>query len=753
MKKENIVYKIGNIWLFSVIVLSVMVSSVPVEAEDYEPQATSHFSVVPSVTSVEIGDGFYIWSYLDANDPIDSWAIYLLEYNESSLGMATVTGVVEGDWFSKAGFGSNGTINNTWCNIKNPQYMTSGTPSSSNETLVRWNLTALECGLLYINLTTVDAQNGGVPVTYDTANTTVMIYPQDPAALLATAYNHTQINITFTAGTGDDKVTICGKEGSYPTGPTDNLLYNGTSSPQIDFPLTPCTDYYYRAWGWNETLGVHSLTNRSSSAKTQCYTNFTLQNEEPNDGNTTANCTYSVPVSVQVINTEASSFDYWINASNGQTWDATGVSLPTTIGFTLTSLSHNTSYWWNVTVTDGVGDSTYQNYSFTTGYGSGASPSATIGYPSNGATSASINFNKFNVTPTDTDGDVLDVYFYWSNSTLIGSTVNTASGTVAEITPTLNLAYNTTYSWYTVVNDTCQQTRVPASGYWTVTTDEPSVTVTKEWDVNDNSSITGYINITNNGEVNLTGLNLTDTIDSHLTVLGSNVSATYGDNIWIIDYLNMTESWGLEILLNLSAKVDNGTTVYNNITVTNSSYGLSASAQATPLTYCYYAYKEANITVLEWNTTHVRYNITVTNCGDFPIHNVTILEDFDANMTFYASNYGVVNPFDIGTINASHNGYLYIWCNTSYGLDPSDILVNGTTHYNNITVATNEINNITESSYLFTGASTEAIRVIYDAYLTEVRDIGDTVIAIIGIVLVIGAILMILVVLKGYGLF
>jgi len=752
MENKKIGRKIGA----TVLALYILVSfcSPMLIADDYEPQGDSSIGVLPSASYVEVGETFNVVCWLNCVESVDSWEIW--EFNWTD-GLANGTGITldSTDWLD-SGIGTDeGTCHNTtgnWTAVQSNNF--GDPPTDENTTACTFHMISTGVGVCHLGLPFAEGYDGGPDdINGNYFNSSITIYPQDPAALLATAYNHTQINITFTAGVGDDKVTICGKEGSYPTGPTDNLLYNGTSSPQVNFPLTACTTYYYRAWGWNETLGAHSPTYRQSSAKTQCYTNFTLQNEEPNDGNTTANCTYSVPVSVQVINTEASSFDYWINASNGQTWDATGVSLPTTIGFTLTSLSHNTSYWWNVTVTDGVGDSTYQNYSFTTGYGSGASPSATIGYPSNGATSVPINFNLFNVTVTDTDNDVIDTYFYWSNDTLIDSIPNSVAGLTVEITPTLNLAYNTTYQWYVIVNDSCQQARKPSSGYWSFTTDEPSVTVTKEWDVNDNSSITGYINITNNGEVNLTGLNLTDTIDSHLTVLGSNVSATYGDNIWIIDYLNMTESWGLEILLNLSAKVDNGTTVYNNITVTNSSYGLSASAQATSLTYCYYAYKEANITVLEWNTTHVRYNITVTNCGDFPIHNVTILEDFDANMTFYASNYGVVNPFDIGTINASHNGYLYIWCNTSYGLDPSDILVNGTTHYNNITVATNEINNITESSYLFTGASTEAIRVIYDAYLTEVRDIGNTVIAIIGIVLVIGAILMILVVLKGYGLF
>jgi len=331
-----------------------------------------------------------------------------------------------------------------------------------------------------------------------------------------------------------------------------------------------------------------------------------------------------------------------------------------------------------------------------------------------------------------------------------------ASGEVASTTYSgTSLNYNTTYQWYVVVTDTggCfDSTRYPTSGYYSFTTDNAYVTLTKEWQVLSNSTIQAFINMTNNGEADLTGINVTDTVHTNITVVGSNISATHGDNIWIVDYLNQTDSWYLEVFFNLSSQVPNGTSITNTVTAVNSSFGLSESASPSALTMCCYAIKEANLTVLEWNTTHVRYNITVTNCGDFPLHNVTIYDFFDANMSFYASNYGVLNPFDIGTVNANGGkGYLRIWCNTSYGLDPNANFTNGTRHYNNYTFVSNECANQSGSSYLFVGAITESIRVVYDAYLTNVQDIGNSVLNVLGILLIISALFVVILMFRKAG--
>ena len=745
MKKIS---KVGNILLFLMLIVSMFAIPLSIQADEYEPQATSYFSVIPSVTSVEVGDDFYVWVYLDANDPCDTWVCNLLEFNWTSVGLANATGVMEGYWFGLAGFGETGTIYNDDGNIKEPQFMTTGDTITTNQTCFRVNFTTLDCGILHINLTSMSLEGEGNPRTFDTNNATVTIYPQDPASLLATMDNYTQIDLTFTAGVGDDKVTICRSNVSYAdiTGPSDGVVYNGSTSPQTDTGLDPCTTYFYKAWGWNETTGTHSPTYRQSSTMTDCYTNFTLQNEEPNDGNTTANCTYSKLVSVQVINAEIASFDYWINASNGQTHSASGTSVPTTIGFTMTGLLHNTSYWWNVTVTDGAGDTHSENYSFTTGIGGGAVPTGASFLPTNAQTSVNISNVLFSTTVTDTDGDPVNATYYWQNTTEIG-TVEGDSGTALNVTYTGTLDYATIYYWYVVLDDTagCSGTtkRYPTSGTYYFRTDSASANITKEWSVCANNSILTYINVTNDGETNLSGINITDTIHANLTQVGANVTPTYGDNIWIIDSLNVSEYWRLKLWFNLSGRVANGTSITNTVTAVNATYGISESASPSALTMCCYANKEANITVLDWNTTHVQYYINVTNCGDFYLNNVTVNETYDANMTFVSANYGTNPSFDIGTVNPGATGNLIVNCTTSYEADPADLLINATRHYNNVTYVANEVTEQTESSYLFVGAQTETLRVTYIAELTEVSDIGNSVLNILGILLIIGAIFLI----------
>jgi len=346
--------------------------------------------VIPSASSVEIGDTFYVWVHLLTGETCDTWVCNLMEFNQTSVGIINATGVMEGDWYAFSGFGSTGTVYNQYGNLINPQYFTTSAVSSgNNNTCFRVNFTTLDCGLVYINLSDMDLQHSGTPRTYVTANTTVQVTPQDPAAFLATTYNHTQINLTFTAGNGDDKVVICGKSGSYPTGPTDNLIYNGTSSPQVHQGLLPCTAYYYRAWGWNETTKTFSDTYRQSYTSTQCYTNFTFYNPSPANASTTANCSYNIPISVQVNNSQGGTYEWWINTTlSGYEWHGTGrnanASTPTQ---TMTGCDHNTTYWWNITVFDGSGDWAYDSYHFTTGVGGGSDPTGSNINPANSLTS------------------------------------------------------------------------------------------------------------------------------------------------------------------------------------------------------------------------------------------------------------------------------------------------------------------------------------------------------------------------------
>ena len=721
---------------------------------------------------IELGDSFNVTIKIDVGaNTCDVWALRNITYNSPNKYRVNATPnggsapninvTFLNEWDNSF---ADATLNNGTGILSSigSFYSTGGVTGNQSACLI--NFTAENCGVVWINqsLNASDLQtyirDGTDDFTINTQNQIFLtVTPQDPSAFGASAYNETVINLTFTLGEGNDNITICRSDVSYDdiSGPGDGVIYNGTGSTYDDEGLDNCTTYYYKAWGWNQTAGLHSATYRQASAMTHCATNFTLAGATPATGSTTANCTYSILVNVTVINTEASDFNYWINASNGQSHSASSVSLPTNIGFTMTGLSHNTLYWWNVTVTDGEGDTTNESYNFTTGVGGGSAPSGGAIYPTSGATSIPVNLNLMSVVVTDTDGDNMNVTFYWGNDTVIGYDDSTASGGTASITPGLSLNYSTRYFWHAVINDTCTETRVPSgSAEYFFDTDEKNISITKTMNVHTNNTIECWINISNIGEANLTNVYVNETYDSDIIFLGANPANETGDNTsWIISFLNMTgysENWyNITIWMNVSWPLANGSTITNTVEVESGQY--SNSATATPLTFCFYATKEASITFLNWNTSSVNFSINVSNCGDFYLNWVQVNETYDANYTYVSSNIvpnATNQTFNITTINPGNTFTLLLNVST---ITP---LLNSSYHYNNITTTANESSSeLTTNTYLVVGAQTERIRIRYRASVTDVGGIGDNVIGLIGLLLIIGAILTIIVVVKKGGFF
>jgi hypothetical protein len=74
-------------------------------------------------------------------------------------------------------------------------------------------------------------------------------------------------------------------------------------------------------------------------------------------------------------------------------------------------LTHNTIYWWNVTIDDslGTGDIVNENYWFKTGRGGGTVPGIPTNPTPNGTTGVSITVGTFTCDVTDVDSDLLNV--------------------------------------------------------------------------------------------------------------------------------------------------------------------------------------------------------------------------------------------------------------------------------------------------------------------------------------------------------
>jgi len=85
---------------------------------------------------------------------------------------------------------------------------------------------------------------------------TLYTKPNDPTNLVATAVSDTQIDLTWTKGTGAEKTYIRGKDGSYPADRADGyLVYDDTGASVSDSGLTGGHTYYYRAWAWETNSG------------------------------------------------------------------------------------------------------------------------------------------------------------------------------------------------------------------------------------------------------------------------------------------------------------------------------------------------------------------------------------------------------------------------------------------------------------------------------------------------------------------
>ena len=85
-------------------------------------------------------------------------------------------------------------------------------------------------------------------------------------------------------------------------------------------------------------------------------------------------------------------------------------------------------------------------------YTSGSPPNKpTLASPSPNGTTINIINPWLNVTVTDPDGDAMNLSFYWSNGTLIGTLNNVANGSTTGLQ--VNVGWNQDYYWYVNVTD------------------------------------------------------------------------------------------------------------------------------------------------------------------------------------------------------------------------------------------------------------------------------------------------------------
>lgn len=100
-----------------------------------------------------------------------------------------------------------------------------------------------------------------------TYNDSTLAQADSPTNLDVITINDTRIIMNWTKGLESPYTVIRRNIGSYPSLTTGTEVYNDTGNSFTDTGLTPSSNYYYRAWGWNG----ESFSNTTSDDSNRTY--------------------------------------------------------------------------------------------------------------------------------------------------------------------------------------------------------------------------------------------------------------------------------------------------------------------------------------------------------------------------------------------------------------------------------------------------------------------------------------------------
>jgi hypothetical protein len=185
----------------------------------------------------------------------------------------------------------------------------------------------------------------------------------EPASFDATTYNRTQIDLSFTRGTGADKTYIEWNDHADWARSTGNYLYNGTGTTYNHQNLEDGTTYYYQAWGWNNTDAVYSALNLSDDDTTVNNYASTFSGATPADNTPNVDKTQAT-VNVTIGDKENDQMSWTIHGPYITTNSGTNGNGSISTTFNVPVLPYDTDIIWYVNMTDGF-DWTNATYNFT----------------------------------------------------------------------------------------------------------------------------------------------------------------------------------------------------------------------------------------------------------------------------------------------------------------------------------------------------------------------------------------------------
>jgi hypothetical protein len=358
--------------------------------------------------------------------------------------------------------------------------------------------------------------------------------PIKPNTFSANTINSEQIDLSWNKGSKSDITRIQRKTDAYPTDINDGEnIYNGTETSTQDTNLAEGTTYYYSAWSFN--LSDHIWSEEYTTVIGTTNTKSTISNPNPNDQTIGLDLNPTMNITINDYNEDPMTIKWYSNTDGS--WKVFGTNNSVTNGtyqqINSNFTSYNTTYYWYVTVDDGMDINTSQTFSFTT------NDLAEIKNPWPNDQSIGIGLNPtLNITVFDKEGDNLTIDWY-SNSTgtweLFGSNNSVVNGTYYQ-TNTNFSEHNTKYYWYVNVSD--EMTTNTSSIFEFTTNNKP--TISEPGPANQS------INIDKRPKLNIT------------------VNDIEGDNLTINWFSNSTDGVTWEVF-GINTSVSNGTYHQTNL--------------------------------------------------------------------------------------------------------------------------------------------------------------------------------------------
>ena len=278
--KKYIGKRIKSTCIILMLTIVLLSFSIPVSAEQIDNDV---WCLAENDGHVEMGDVFDVTFNITINEEINSIGLDNVTFTQTVIngtgtvnqGNALVAGStvtwITTDWSTNDGGYASPLA--SWAK-------TAGTNNSAGYICnTTWN--AIAVGVGHINFTDAcgtsygDADKGTV-----FHNGTVYVHPAHPVSPSATAFNATQINLSWTKGSGADRTVVVAKENSLPVNLNDGtVIYNNTGTSYNHGGLSVGEHWCYRFYSWNTSESMFSVNNVTADT-----TIATIDSHEAIDG-------------------------------------------------------------------------------------------------------------------------------------------------------------------------------------------------------------------------------------------------------------------------------------------------------------------------------------------------------------------------------------------------------------------------------------------------------------------------------------